>query len=481
MKPILFVNTTTLPEGPYYKLVVKNENSEVKKRLEGLGFLTREPKWGNYLMKCSEHNLRLLTDQVSDIAAVNTRYLDKKPIKTAGVSIDRKPIRKFHKAAYKPPLTIHPLEHQNKVYAVFTYKFHRGIYNRLKELPYVKFSKTYKKFVTHLNDVHLRKLLYDLTPIYRICLDAKITINDIALLKAFWEQAYLTGQYTSCPDAFVEKLKLQGYSLNTIKTYHGMLLRYINYFEKPLEIINAHTESEINAYHRDMIQSGKFSFSSVNQSLNAIKYYYNEVLGKSLRPDLIERPMGEKTLPKVLTPAQLSAALKQIDNLKHKSMVLLTYSSGIRIGEMLSLRLEDINFERKMLHIRGAKGRKDRYTILSQSIIDLLRKYLEAYSPKVYLYEGQFGGKYSASSVRKIWKRALKGAGISEQFNFHCLRHSFATHLLENGTDLRYIQQLLGHNSSRTTEIYTHVSNRHLSNIKSPGDYLPCRQTGVQL
>ena len=469
-KPTIFLNRTTVDEQLFYKLVIKDLNEEILGCLSKLTYLKRDPKWGYYTMKYSEHNLTLLTDQLGHLTRINTRYLDKRPVKTTNVSINRAPTNKLLGAAYKPAISILPLQHGNKVYSVLTYKFHRGIYNRLKELPYVKFSKTYKKFVTHLDEAHLRKLLHDLTPMYRICLDSKIEINDITLLKAFWEQSYLTGQFISCPDAFVEKLKLQGYSQNTIRTYHGMLLSYLNHFKMTLELVNSHTEVEINAYHRDMMQSGRFSFSSVNQSLNAIKYYYNKVLEKSLKPDLIERPKSVTTLPKVLTAAQLSAALKQIENAKHKSMVLLTYSSGIRIGELLNLRIEDLDFERKMLHIRGAKGRKDRYTILSQRVIELLHKYISAHNPKVYLFEGQYGGKYSASSVQKIWKRALQGAGIPGHFNFHCLRHSFATHLLENGTDLRYIQQLLGHSSSRTTEIYTHVSNRHLSNIKSPGD-----------
>jgi integrase/recombinase XerD len=425
-KPIVFLNKTTVDEQSFYKLVIKNPDEEILGHLSKLNYLKRDPKWGHFLMKYSEHNLTLLTDQLGHLARINTRYLDKRPVKTTNIAISRTPQYKLHSAAYKPAISILPLQHGNKVYSVLTYKFHRGIYNRLRELPYVKFSKTYKKFVTHLDEGHLRKLLHDLTPMYRICLDNKIEINDITLLKAFWEQSHLTGQFTSCPDAFVEKLKLQGYSQNTIRTYHGMLLTYLNHFGTTIELINSHSETEINTYHRDMQQSGRFSFSSVNQSLNAIKYYYNKVLEKSLKPDLIERPKSGITLPKVLTAVQLSAVLKQIENVKHKSMVLLTYSSGIRMGELLTLRIEDLDFERKMLHIRGAKGRKDRYTILSQSVIALLNQYIKEHNPKVYLFEGQYGGKYSASSVQKVWKRALQGAGIPGHFNFHCLRHSFS-------------------------------------------------------
>jgi len=148
-----------------------------------------------------------------------------------------------------------------------------------------------------------------------------------------------------------------------------MLLRYLNYFDSHFDIINSYREKEINTYHRDMLQSDRFSFSSANQSLNAIKYYCYEVLDRKLAPDRIERPGKARTLPKVLTPAQLSVTLKQISNLKHKSMVLLTYSSGIRIGKLLDLEPEDLDFDRGMIHIRNAQDRRDRYTILSKTII----------------------------------------------------------------------------------------------------------------
>lgn len=211
---------------------------------------------------------------------------------------------------------------------------------------------------------------------------------------------------------------------------------------------------------------------TTNQMIDAIKYYYNEVLDRGLNPEYIERPMKNRELPKVLTKAEVKEILKSIPNLKHKSMVFLSYSSGMRVGELLNLKVEDLDFERKMVHVRDAKGRKDRYTILSVNMIVILRRYLRNFKPKEYLFGGQYGGKYSASSVAKFWKRALIKARIKHDYTFHSLRHSFATHLLENGTDIRYIQQLLGHSSSRTTEIYTHISNRYVSNIKSPGDLL---------
>jgi len=469
-KPIIYLNKIQFNRKEHCKLVIKGMNEELAERLAQTTYVQYEEKLNSYKFEFNTHNQQMFIGQFADIAIINTKYLNHKPIMTSAITIERKKACKKHDKDYRPAITIHPLKHRSGIFAALCFKYNPGLYRRLKSLTYAKYSDTYKKYVTQLNEQYLRKLLYDLTPQYQLMLDQKIEIRDVKLLKKFWEQAYLDGQYISCPDAYVEKLRLQGYSLNTMRTYHSMLLRYLNHFELPLDMIDQFTEKEVNGYHRELIQSNRFSFSTINQSLNAIKYYYREIMGRPLNLEQIERPASDKKLPKVLTAGQLSDTLRQINNLKHKVMVLLTYSSGIRMGELLNLRRSDVNLERKMLHIRGAKGRKDRYTIMSDSVINMLNIYLKEFNPKEYLFEGQYGGKYSSSSVQKIWKKALGQAGISESFNFHCLRHSFATHLLENGTDIRYIQQLLGHGSSRTTEIYTHVSNRYLGNIKSPGD-----------
>ncbi len=471
-KPIIYLNKIEHTGKDYCKLVIKNLSDELAERLKQSSYIQYIDPLSCYAFALTDHNQQMFVGQVEDIAIVNTRYLYYKPITTTAVTIERKTHHKKPVKNHRPALTIHPVRHQSKVFAALSFKYNPTVYKRLTTLGYVKYSATYKKFVTKLNEEYLRRLLDDLTPQYQLMLDQKIDIRDITLLKEFWEQAHLTGQYIPCPDAYVEKLRLQGYSLNTIRTYHSMLIRYLNRFDVPLDVIDQFTEKEINTYHRDLIQSSRYSFSTINQSLNAIKYYYKEVLGWALDLEQIERPTRENKLPKVLTANQLTEALRQINNLKHKTMVLLTYSSGIRMGELLSLHRSDVNPERKMIHIKGAKGKKDRYTIMSNSVISLLTAYLQKFNPKDYLFEGPSGGKYSSSSVQKIWKKALRQAGISEQFNFHCLRHSFATHLLENGTDIRYIQQLLGHSSSKTTEIYTHVSNQYLGNIKSPGDFV---------
>jgi integrase/recombinase XerD len=169
---------------------------------------------------------------------------------------------------------------------------------------------------------------------------------------------------------------------------------------------------------------------------------------------------------------EIAKIMASCENLKHRTMLCLLYGAGLRAGEVISIKVNDIDSSRNLISIRKAKGFKDRTVMLSEKLLDLLRDYYKNYRPKVYLFEGQYGDQYSETSLRKVFKKACLKAGIKQRPTLHWLRHSFATHLLENGTDLRYIQQLLGHQSSQTTEIYTHVSNLHIGKIKSPLDNL---------
>lgn len=471
MKPVIFINPLEQSGKQHFKLIIKNNNNTLKARLKELKYLQFDARSACYTMPGNAHYKQMLIDNTIDIAIINTTYLHHNAITTRNVRFDHNSgVEKAQKT--KRQLTILPLSHKGKLFALLHFSNNIPLYKRLKTLDYIKFSKTYRKFVTHLDEDHLRKLFSDLSTYAQIQLHSKIEINNLDLLKFIWEQSYLGRKYISCPVAYLESMRLRNYSMNTMRTYHSLLVKFFNSYNLNIEIINNFTEVEINKYHRQMIQSKKYAFSTINQSLNAIKYYYNEILNKALEPEYIERPQKSKDLPKVLTKEEVRAVLKNIDNLKHKCITFLSYSSGMRKGELLELKPEDIDFERSMIHVRSAKGRKDRYTLLCENMDKLLKCYLEQYNPREYLFEGQHGGKYSSTSVGKFWRRALKAAGIKTKYTFHSLRHSFATHLLENGTDLRYIQQLLGHSSSRTTEIYTHVSKRYMGNIKSPGDLL---------
>ncbi len=186
----------------------------------------------------------------------------------------------------------------------------------------------------------------------------------------------------------------------------------------------------------------------------------------------LERPLKEQKLPTVLSVEEVQAMIKATTNLKHKTLIMVCYSAGLRLSELINLRLADVDSDRMQISVKGGKGKKDRYTLLSEKLLPLLREYFKAYRPKEYLFEGSDGGQYGERSLQNVVQSALQNANVKKHASVHTLRHSFATHLLEAGTDLRYIQSLLGHGSSKTTEIYTHVTSKALSGIRSPLDSL---------
>lgn len=210
-----------------------------------------------------------------------------------------------------------------------------------------------------------------------------------------------------------------------------------------------------------------------NQIVNSIKLYFKTCRDTKIEVDKIHRPKRAKVLPNVLSKEEVKKILDAHSNLKHKAMLSMIYSCGLRRSELLNLKFSDIDSKRNIVIIRQSKGKKDRITPLSAKILDLLRRYYKEYSPKTYLFEGQEKNtQYSARSLEEVLKKSVKLASINKPVTLHWLRHSYATHLLESGTDLRYIQELLGHNSSKTTEIYTHVSTKNIQQIKSPFDDL---------
>ena len=195
-------------------------------------------------------------------------------------------------------------------------------------------------------------------------------------------------------------------------------------------------------------------------------------LGRPRIVHRIDRPRKGKPLPKVLSEEEVKRLLDAPMNSKHRAMLMLVYSAGLRSGELLALRPDDLDRARSLLRVQSGKGNKDRYTLLSQRAVEAVDSYLSEWKPKRMLFEGQNGGPYSRQSLAKVFQAAMQKAGIQRDLTLHSLRHSFATHLLERGTDIRYIQELLGHASTRTTEIYTHVTPRTLGRIKSPLDEL---------
>lgn len=270
-----------------------------------------------------------------------------------------------------------------------------------------------------------------------------------------------------CPESYLQKLELKKYSNNTVKSYVKCFEDFINYFQE--KVIDNLNELDIRTYLQFLIQTNR-SKSYINQSINSIKFYYEIVLGMPNRFYNIERPRKDKKLPVVLSKEHVIKIIENTNNLKHRCIVSLLYSAGLRRSELLNLRITDIDSSRMLINVRDAKGSKDRYTLLSKTALNDLRGYYKQWKPSVYLFESPNGEKYSPNSVGKIVTNASLKAGINKKVSPHTLRHSFATHLLENGTDLRYIQLLLGHSSTKTTEIYTHVAKSSFDSIKNPLD-----------
>ncbi|HQD12630.1 MAG TPA: site-specific integrase [Chitinophagales bacterium] len=272
-------------------------------------------------------------------------------------------------------------------------------------------------------------------------------------------------------EQFSRWLQSRRYSDNTVKSYTDALKSFLLFHhEKRVEDLS---NDDLIAYNNDYILKNEFSASYQNQVVNAVKLFFRTVENKRMDEVLIHRPKREKKLPNVLSKEEVKLILNAHSNIKHKAMLSLIYSCGLRCSELLALKPVHIDSKRNILIIKQAKGKKDRIVPLSDKILALLREYYKAYKPKAYLFEGQNAGQaYDDRSLQQVLKQALQKVGITKPVTLHWLRHSYATHLLENGTDLRYIQELLGHNSSKTTEIYTHVSTKSIQNIKSPFDDL---------
>lgn len=265
------------------------------------------------------------------------------------------------------------------------------------------------------------------------------------------------------------EMRLRNYSHKTVKAYLSCLRSFVRYFRPrhPREL----TEEDIREYLLNLLEHKSLAAGTVNQVFNALRFLYVELYQKPFTIGTIPRPRKPKQLPTILTQQEALSVLDSVRNLKHKTILMVIYSGGLRVGEAVRLKVQDIDGERKLIHLRNAKGKKDRYTLLSEAALWQLREYYKLYKPTEYLFEGGNGRSHLAErSVQHIFERAVESAGVRKAVSVHTLRHSFATHLLERGTDLRYIQEILGHRSSKTTEIYTQVSNKVLGKIVNPLD-----------
>jgi len=271
-----------------------------------------------------------------------------------------------------------------------------------------------------------------------------------------------------------EGLKLRGYSPKTIKSYTSHAKLFLEYCGNNADqLIN----DDINRYLLHLLDEKGNAYSFVSQAVSSIKFLFGKVLMKDDLLLNVVRPKKENKLPEVLSQKEVLNILDNVSNLKHKAILILTYSSGLRVGEVVRLKLKDIDSDRMLIHVVQGKGRKDRYTVLSEVALKVLREYARESKPAVWLFQGEEKGRHiNERTVQRVFENAKEKAKIQKKVSVHSLRHSFATHLLEGGIDLRYIQELLGHQSSKTTEIYTHVTKKSIKNIASPLDKIMGKQ-----
>lgn len=345
--------------------------------------------------------------------------------------------------------------------------FDKGFMNLIKKFPYHNWDSKNKWWSIPYSDKYLAEI-------------NEFAKNNGLQILFEEEKAENTGlkrisafdipNYRQCPEEMILKLKEIRYSDKTIKVYKALFEEFVNFYHKI--DINKIDEQQIIAFLRYLVMERKVSSSYQNQSINAIKFYYEKVLGGQRKFYFIDRPKREKTLPTVLNEDEVKRLLNSLENIKHKCMLMLAYSAGLRLGEIIRLKLVDIDRERMQIKVVQSKGKKDRYAKLSSKFLLILDEYYLKYEPKYYVFEGASGGEYSPSSLQNIIKAAAIKAEIKKVVTMHTLRHTFATHCLENGIDLRYIQNMLGHENSKTTEIYTHITTKGFDQIKSPLDNL---------
>lgn len=375
-----------------------------------------------------------------------------------------------------PIVKLKPALHKEMEVAQLIFSKNDGLNNLLRANTPMRWSKTMNCWYLVFYKEIIRDLFKLLKPNYYLDYSElknyqEQKIEKIKVKKPSDDLTELSKESLQKIEEFKLWLNSKRYSDSTIGTYIDSLKTFLRYYaQKPIAEI---TNDDLIKFNNLYIMTNHFSASYQNQVVNAVKLFFSKVGNKKLNPELVHRPKRPKLLPNVLSKEEVKLILNSPKNLKHKAMLSLIYSCGLRRSELLNLTLNDIDSKRGLVIIRQSKGRKDRVAPLSEKILELLREYYNAYKPNKWLFEGQDKkNQYDEKSLASVLKQALAKSGIQKPVSLHWLRHSYATHLLENGTDLRYIQEILGHSSSRTTEIYTHVSNKNLQRITSPFDNL---------
>jgi integrase/recombinase XerD len=362
-------------------------------------------------------------------------------------------------------IAIEPLTLSGKDYIrILPLRYNQNLKGILERIPGYKWDKNL--------GWHVPKTLENWQLLQKLFGSTQIEIRRITSLKTpspFIDPEQLPEYHKDALLKALEKLMIKRYSSSTMKTYRlGLTLFFHAHLQtRPQDI----TDEMIRNYLLNGIKTKKWSEATQNSYVNAIKFYYEKVLGQE-RKVYDVRARGADKLPGVFSQEEIQKLFEAVDNPKHKLILMLIYAGGLRVSELVNLRKDDMLLDRMQLFIKGGKGKKDRYTVFSKKLLTPLADYLKLYNPSYWLFEGQDYGQYSVRSVQAILRQAVSKSGVNPYGTVHTLRHSFATHLLENGTDLRYIQQLLGHASTKTTEVYTHITRKGEEKLKSPLDDL---------
>ncbi len=378
-------------------------------------------------------------------------------------------------------VVLFPFSHKGHKQMGMKFEKDLALNSEVKMIPCAKWSRTHCCWYLQLNKENCEMALERLKLIANVdmtglksYLEKGAAISNVSPVRAYSKAALkLSEDNLKALEKFIEQLKLKAYSPSTIKTYRNEFLQLLHILKK--KSVHELTPDDLRRYMVYAMEKENISENTAHSRLNALKFYFEQVLHKAKFFWEIPRPKKPLLLPKVLGEDELSKLFRALDNKKHKAILFTAYSAGLRVSEVVSLKIKDIDSDRMQIRIEAAKGKKDRYVNLSPLLLDILRDYIKTYiaRPKIFLFESeQTGTAYPTRTVQRIFQVAKEKAGIKKDVGIHSLRHSFATHLLEKGTDIRYIKDLLGHFNIKTTERYLHVSRKSLVNIISPLDDL---------
>lgn len=380
-------------------------------------------------------------------------------------------------------MTVWPLKGNQEWLRVWIPNYSSEAIACIKRVSGRRYSRAHSCWLIPNNQQVLESLSADMQAI-GVEVEVRGKVLNVPLKRKSWSerQSYLLdkldGPMAVLVKEYTDFLIGMRYSWQTVKTYTSFFRRFAEVFG--IEELPKLEYATIQEYFNELAKED-IALSTLNQYINAVKFYYEKVLNRPRKVYAVNRPRKQDTLPKVLSKGEVKRIFKQLVNLKHRLMVYFAYSSGLRLSEVCYLKPEDVDLERRQVFINNSKGGKDRVVHLGEEMVGMFVEYLQKYKPKDWLFEGQQGGEpYSPRSLQAVFRRAKDKAGIKKRATFHTLRHSYATHLLETGTDVRLIQELLGHSDIKTTLLYTHVSKRSLTSVRSPLDSLFEEEEGAE-